>query len=71
LAGHDTRLGRLTALVGVGYFFVWTAFGIVAFLRGVALAEIEMQQPALASAVPIAVCVVVLIVGAPSWMPRS
>ena len=21
----ETRLGRLTALVGVGYFFVWTA----------------------------------------------
>src|SRR5262245_39330995 len=27
----ETRLGRLAALVGVGYFFVWTAFGIVAF----------------------------------------
>jgi predicted metal-binding membrane protein len=24
----ETRLGRLTALVGVGYFFVWTAFGM-------------------------------------------
>ena len=23
----EARLGRLTALVGVGYFFVWTAFG--------------------------------------------
>src|ERR1700736_7018569 len=22
----ETRLGRLTALVGVGYFFVWTVF---------------------------------------------
>src|SRR5881628_743157 len=30
----ETRLGRLTALVGVGYFFVWTVFGIAAFPLG-------------------------------------
>src|ERR671937_2947229 len=24
----ETRLGRLTALVGVGYMFVWTLFGM-------------------------------------------
>ena len=48
----DTRLGRLTALVGVGYFIVWTVFGMAAFPLGVALATIEMQQPALARAVP-------------------
>jgi predicted metal-binding membrane protein len=42
----ETRLGRLTALVGVGYFFVWTVFGMAAFPIGVALAAIEMQQPA-------------------------
>ncbi len=57
----ETRLGRLTALVGMGYFFVWTVFGMAAFPLGVALATIEMQQPALARAVPIAVGVVVLI----------
>jgi predicted metal-binding membrane protein len=69
----ETRLGRLAALVGVGYFFVWTAFGIVAFPLGVALAEIEMQQPALARAVPIAVCAVFLIAGAlqfTAWKAR-
>jgi predicted metal-binding membrane protein len=60
----ETRLGRLTALVGVGYFFVWTAFGMAAFPLGVALAAIEMQLPALARAVPMAVGVVVLIAGA-------
>jgi predicted metal-binding membrane protein len=59
----ETRLGRLTALVGVGYFFVWTVFGIVAYLLGLSLAAIEMQLPALARAVPIAVGVVVLITG--------
>jgi predicted metal-binding membrane protein len=60
----DRRLGRLTALVGVGYFFVWTVFGMAVFPLGVALAAIEMQLPALARAVPIAVGMVVLIAGA-------
>jgi predicted metal-binding membrane protein len=59
----DTRLGWLTALVSAGYFFVWTVFGMAAFPLGVALAAVEMQQPALARAVPIAVGVVVLIAG--------
>ena len=60
----ETRLGRLTALAGVGYFFVWAVFGMAAFPLGVALAEVEMQQPALARAVPIAVGLVVLLAGA-------
>ena len=59
----DTRLGWLTALVAVSYFFVWTVFGIVAFPLGVALTAVEMQLPALARAVPIAVGLVVLIAG--------
>jgi predicted metal-binding membrane protein len=59
----ERRLNRLTALVGVGYFFVWTVFGMAAFPLGVALAAVEMQQPALARAVPIAVGVVVLMAG--------
>jgi predicted metal-binding membrane protein len=59
----ETRLGRLTALVGVGYFSVWTVFGMAAFPLGIALATVEMQQPALARAVPIAVGAVVLIAG--------
>jgi len=61
---NATRLGRLTALAGVGYFLVWTVFGIVAFPLGVALAEVEMQLPALARSVPIAVGVVIVIAGA-------
>ena len=60
----EARLGRLTALVGVGYFFVWTVFGMAAFPLGVALTAVEMQLPALARAVPIAVGMVVLIAGA-------
>ena len=48
-AGH----GPMTALVGVGYFAVWTVFGMFAYLLGVAL-----PRPA-----PIAVGVVVLMAG--------
>ncbi|WP_341317745.1 DUF2182 domain-containing protein [Paraburkholderia sp. IMGN_8] len=60
----ETRLARLTVLVGVGYFVVWTAFGMIAFALGAALTAFEMQVPALARAVPIAVGVVILIGGA-------
>jgi predicted metal-binding membrane protein len=60
----ETRLNRLTALVGVGYFFVWIVFGMAALPLGVALAAAEMQLPALARAVPIVVGLVVLIGGA-------
>jgi predicted metal-binding membrane protein len=60
----ETRLGRLTVVVGVGYFFVWTAIGMAAFPVGVALSAIEMKLPALARSVPIAAGVVVVIAGA-------
>ncbi|HEX9044923.1 MAG TPA: DUF2182 domain-containing protein, partial [Candidatus Limnocylindrales bacterium] len=68
------RLGLLTALVGVGYFLVWTVFGAVAFPAGVALAEVEMERPALARAVPVAVGVIVLLAGAlqlTAWKARQ
>jgi predicted metal-binding membrane protein len=48
-------------------------FGIAAYLLGVALAAVLMQQPALARGVPIAVGVVVLIAGAlqfTAWKAR-
>lgn len=60
----QARLGWLTVWVGVGYFFVWTAFGMAVFPLGVALAALEMELPALARAVPLAVGVIVLIAGA-------
>jgi predicted metal-binding membrane protein len=69
----ETRLGRLTALAGAGYFFAWTVFGMAVFPLGAALAALEMQQPALARAVPIAAGVVVLIAGAlqfTAWKTR-
>ena len=54
------RIGRLTAVVGAGYFAVWTALGMAAFPLGAALAAIEMRLPALARAVPIAAGLVVV-----------
>ena len=59
----ETRLDRLTALVGFGYFLVWTVFGMAAFPLGVALAAVAMQQPALARDVPLAVGAVILFAG--------
>src|SRR5438034_1079968 len=50
---RQAGLGRLTALVGVGYFAVWTLVGIAAFPLSAALAR----------AVPIAVGAIVLMAG--------
>jgi predicted metal-binding membrane protein len=69
----ETRLGRLTALVGAGYFFVWIAFGLAAFPLSIALTAVAMHQPALARAAPIAVGLVVVIAGAlqfTAWKAR-
>ena len=73
-AAGEERLGLLTALVGAGYFFVWTLFGVLAFPLGAALATMEMRQPALSRAVPVAAAVVMLIAGAlqfTSWKARQ
>jgi len=50
---RQAGLGRLTALVAVGYFFVWTVFGMAAFPLSAALAR----------ATPIVVGVVVVMAG--------
>ena len=60
----ETRPSWLTALVGIGYFFVWTVFGMVLFPIGATLAEVEMRRPVLARLVPIAVGMVVVVAGA-------
>jgi predicted metal-binding membrane protein len=58
------RRGRLTVLVAVGYFLVWAVIGITAFSIGIALASVEMRNPALARAVPMAIGGIVIAVGA-------
>jgi predicted metal-binding membrane protein len=57
------RTGRFTALVGAGYFFVWTVFGLAAFPIGAALAVLQMRHDALSRATPIAAGIVVLAAG--------
>ena len=54
---------RLAALVGAGYFLVWMAFGLAIFPIGAALAMVEMQEPLLARATPVAAGVIVVIAG--------
>jgi len=60
---RQAGLGLMTLLVGVGYFVVWTVFGLAAFLLAAPLAR----------AVPIAVGVVVLLAGSvqlTAWKAR-
>ena len=68
-----SAMGGMPMPGGWTNFFVWTVVGMAAFPLGLALAAIEMQQPALARAVPMAVGVVVLIAGAlqlTAWKAR-
>ncbi len=65
----DLRLGTLTALAGIGYFFVWTLMGLAVFPLGVALATVEMDIPALARAVPLLIGAVILLAGVLQFTP--
>lgn len=58
------RRGRLTALVGLGYFAIWLLLGVVVFPLGVTLAAALMRRQALAQAVPLTCGAVVLVAGA-------
>jgi predicted metal-binding membrane protein len=67
------RLGRLTALVGVAYFFIWTLLGVAVYPLGMMLAEIEMRHSAVSRAVPIAAGAAILTAGLlqfTSWKAR-
>jgi predicted metal-binding membrane protein len=69
----ETYLGPLTALVAIGYFAVWGAFGVVAFALGVVLMALEMRAPGVARAIPFAVSVLFLLAGAlqfSAWKAR-
>jgi predicted metal-binding membrane protein len=69
LSVGNSSLGRLTAIAGLGYFFLWTLFGLAVFPLGVALATVEMEIPVLARAVPVAAGAVVLLAGALQFTP--
>jgi len=73
-ADGQSRLGRLTALVAGGYFFVWGLLGIVAFLVGAVLMSLQMQHPAVARLVPALVAPLVVGAGAfqlSAWKARQ
>ncbi|MBV9879049.1 MAG: DUF2182 domain-containing protein [Gemmatirosa sp.] len=56
--------GAAAALVGAGYFLVWTAVGAIVFPLGAGLAAIALHAPPLARAMPLAAGVVVAVAGA-------
>jgi predicted metal-binding membrane protein len=60
---NETRLNRLTAMAGAGYFFVWAVIGIAVYPVGVIVAEAEMRSSGLSRCMPIATGVVVMLVG--------
>ncbi len=60
----ESCLAPLTVLAGLGYFFVWTLFGLAVFPLGAVLATAEMEHSELAHVVPFAIGVVILIAGA-------
>lgn len=62
-APGDARLGGLTALVGAGYFSVWTVVGVVVFPAGVAVTALTMASPAFSRLAPTAAGVVVAVSG--------
>ncbi|NNM86916.1 MAG: DUF2182 domain-containing protein [Phycisphaerae bacterium] len=64
-----TCLGLLAVLVGLGYFFVWSAFGLTVYLMGVTLAMLEMQVPALSRAIPMVAGAIILMAGAFQFTP--
>jgi predicted metal-binding membrane protein len=66
-------LARLTVLVALAYFLVWTVLGAVVFPLGVGVAALEMQLPALARAVPAATALLLTFLGAlqlTAWKAR-
>ena len=69
----EARLGSLTALVGLGYFFVWTVLGMAVFVLGASLSLVATGLPFPAWAAPLAAGLVVLIAGAlqfTAWKAR-
>jgi predicted metal-binding membrane protein len=73
--GSDqTRLGRLTALAGAGYLFVWAVFGAAVYPLALVLTAAYMRWSALARSVPIATGFVLMLAGCfqlTAWKARQ
>jgi predicted metal-binding membrane protein len=50
----EERLGKATFALGAGYFFVWTLFGVAAYLIGVIITQAAMHSAAFSRALPFA-----------------
>jgi predicted metal-binding membrane protein len=50
----EARLGWRTFVVGVGYFFIWVQFGVLAYLLGEAVTRASMASVAVCRVIPFA-----------------
>lgn len=66
--GTDRRM-VLTAMVGSGYFVVWTALGLAVFPTGVALTSLTARLPPVARVAPTAAGLLVLLAGVLQFTP--
>jgi predicted metal-binding membrane protein len=69
-----TRLDGLTLRVAAGYFCVWFGAGLAVYPPGVALAELAMRVRAASHAVPVAMGIAAVLVGAwqlSAWKTRQ
>lgn len=69
LRGSPDPLGPATALLGAGYYLVWSAAGLVAYGAGAAAAAAEQAWPGLGRLVPVATAAVLLVAGAVQLTP--
>jgi len=70
----EKRLGALTALVGAGYLFAWAVYGAGAYALGTGVKTLELRLPGVASIVPMAAGVVLLVAGSlqlTAWKVRQ
>lgn len=73
-AAGNGHLWEITVLAGVGYFLIWAIFGALAYPLGVAVSAALMQWHILASWLPLAFGIVLLLAGCiqlTSWKART
>lgn len=67
----ETRRDDLIALVACGYFVVWTMFGTVLYLLGIAFGAVAMQLPVLRRAAPILIAGLAMLVALHQLSPSK
>ena len=69
-----THVDARTAVAGIGYFAVWSAFGAIVFPLGAAAAYLTTWEPSLAHVTPIGAAAAVLLAGVlqhSAWKARQ